>query len=115
MFHGCSSLAANANTVCAISTERSGSGANFSGRNPASIAQSSHAGRYVPQVRDPAKGTLRPCELGDIALLAPVGTELWRFEEALEERGIAVSTQAGKGFFRRQEIQDLIALARALA
>src|SRR5271166_332605 len=61
------------------------------------------------------KGKMRPCRLGDIALLAPVGTELWRFEEALEDQGIAVSTQAGKGFFRRQEIQDLIALVRTLA
>jgi exodeoxyribonuclease-5 len=53
--------------------------------------------------------------LGDIGLLAPVGTDLWRFEEALEDEGIGVSTQAGKGFFRRQEVQDLIALARTLA
>ena len=65
------------------------------------------------QVRD-RDGT-RVCRLGDIALLAPVGTDLWRFEEALEQRGIPVSTQAGKGFFRRQEIQDLIALARTIA
>ena len=48
-------------------------------------------------------------------MLAPVGTDLWRFEEALEQRGIPVSTQAGKGFFRRQEIHDLIALTRAIA
>jgi ATP-dependent exoDNAse (exonuclease V) beta subunit len=60
-------------------------------------------------------GGLRPARLGDIALLAPVGTELWRFEEALENCGIVVSTQAGKGFFRRQEIKDLIALTRTLA
>ena len=60
-------------------------------------------------------GEMRPCRLGDIALLAPVGTDLWRFEQALEDRGVAVSTQAGKGFFRRQEIQDLIALTRTLA
>jgi superfamily I DNA/RNA helicase len=67
------------------------------------------------QIRDSATEAMRPCQFGDIALLAPVGTDLWRFEEALEERGIAVSTQAGKGFFRRQETQDLIALTRALA
>ena len=65
------------------------------------------------QVKDREK--LRACRFGDIALLAPVGTDLWRFEEALEQRGIPVSTQAGKGFFRRQEIQDLIALTRAIA
>ena len=66
-------------------------------------------------IRDPEHGKPRPCEAGDIALLAPVGTDLWRFEEALEELGIPVSTQAGKGFFRRQEVQDLIAITRALA
>jgi exodeoxyribonuclease-5 len=66
-------------------------------------------------VRDHRTNKLRPCRYGDIALLAPVSTELWRFEEALEDRGIPVSTQAGKGFFRRQEIQDLVAVTRALA
>jgi len=59
--------------------------------------------------------TIRGCQASDIALLAPTGTELWRYERALEERGIAVSTQAGKGFFRRQEVHDMIALTRALA
>ena len=65
------------------------------------------------QVRE--RGLARPCTASDIALLAPGGTDLWRYERALEERGIAVSTQAGKGFFRRQEVHDLIALTRALA
>lgn len=59
--------------------------------------------------------TRRPCRPGDIALLAPGGTELWRYEEALERRGVPVATQAGKGFFRRQEVQDLIAITRVLA
>lgn len=57
----------------------------------------------------------RTLRAGDIALLAPSGSDLWRYEEALEARGVPVSTQAGKGFFRRQEVQDLIALARVLA
>jgi ATP-dependent exoDNAse (exonuclease V) beta subunit len=57
----------------------------------------------------------RPCRAGDIALLAPTGSDLWRYEEALERRGIAVATQAGKGFYRRQEVQDLIAVCRVLA
>jgi ATP-dependent exoDNAse (exonuclease V) beta subunit len=66
-------------------------------------------------VVDRRSGAARPCQPGDIALLAPTGAELWRYEEALERRGIPVATQAGKGFFRRQEIQDLIALTRVLA
>jgi CRISPR-associated exonuclease Cas4 len=52
---------------------------------------------------------------GDIALLAPTGTELWRYERALEEATLPFSSQAGKNFFRRQEVQDLIALVRTLA
>ena len=65
------------------------------------------------QVRDHSGP--RICRPDDIALLAPSGTELWRYERALEQVGIAVSTQAGKGFYRRQEVQDLIALTRVLA
>lgn len=57
----------------------------------------------------------RPATAGDIALLAPTGTSLWIYERALETRDIAIATQAGKGFFRRQEVQDLIAVARAIA
>lgn len=64
---------------------------------------------------DRRSGAERPCQPGDIALLAPTGTDLWRYEEALERRGIPVATQAGKGLFRRQEVQDLIALTRVLA
>ena len=60
-------------------------------------------------------GERRVCRPGDIALLAPTGSELWRYEEALERHGIPVATQAGKGLFRRQEIQDLIAVTRVLA
>jgi exodeoxyribonuclease-5 len=40
---------------------------------------------------------------------------LWRYEAALEQRGIAVVSQAGKGFYRQQEVQDLVALVRVLA
>ncbi len=66
-------------------------------------------------ITDRRAGGERPCRPGDIALLAPTGTDLWRYEEALERRGVPVATQAGKGFFRRQEVQDLIALTRVLA
>ena len=58
---------------------------------------------------------VRLCRPDDIVLLAPGGKDLWRYERALEAQGIAVSTQAGKGFYRRQEVQDLIALTRVLA
>ena len=66
-------------------------------------------------VWDRGQQNSRPARAGDIALLAPTGTSLWIYERALEARGIAIATQAGKGFFRRQEVQDLIAVARAIA
>ncbi|WP_339913386.1 UvrD-helicase domain-containing protein [uncultured Brevundimonas sp.] len=66
-------------------------------------------------ILDRRSGDSRVCRPGDVALLAPTGSELWRYEEALERRGIPVATQAGKGFFKRQEIQDLIAITRVLS
>ena len=57
----------------------------------------------------------RPAQARDIALIAPTGTNLWIYEQALEKRGIPIATQAGKGFFSRQEVQDMIATARAIA
>jgi ATP-dependent exoDNAse (exonuclease V) beta subunit len=59
--------------------------------------------------------TIATAEPGDIALLAPTGTDLWRYERALEELGLPVSSQAGKNLYRRQEAQDFVALVRALA
>jgi ATP-dependent exoDNAse (exonuclease V) beta subunit len=66
-------------------------------------------------ILDRKTGERRLCRAGDIALLAPTGSDLWRYEEALERFGVPVATQAGKGLFRRQEIQDLIAVTRVLA
>jgi ATP-dependent exoDNAse (exonuclease V) beta subunit len=67
------------------------------------------------QIWDKQRQTMRVCRAGDIALLAPTGASLWRYERALEYRHVPVASQAGKGFFRRQEVQDLIAVARAVA
>jgi ATP-dependent exoDNAse (exonuclease V) beta subunit len=61
---------------------------------------------------DKSQSPLRP---GDIALLSPGHTELWRYERALEQRGLAVSSQAGQTLMRRQEAQDILALLRVLA
>lgn len=62
-----------------------------------------------------ADGTERVLRAGDVALLAPTHTDLWRYERALEGQGIAVASQAGNALFRRQELQDLLALVRSLA
>jgi ATP-dependent exoDNAse (exonuclease V) beta subunit len=57
----------------------------------------------------------RACAPGDIALLSATGSSLWRYEQELEMLNVPIASQAGKGFFRRQEIHDLIALVRVLA
>ena len=66
-------------------------------------------------VWDKSQQRFRPVRAGEIALLAPTGTSLWIYERALEVREIPIATQAGKGFFRRQEVQDLIAITRTIA
>jgi len=60
-------------------------------------------------------GSERRLRAGDIALLAPTHTDLWRYERALEGQRIAVASQAGNALFRRQELQDLLVLVRTLA
>jgi len=67
------------------------------------------------EVRDPETGRLCRCKPGHIALLSPSGTGLWMYERALEQLGIPIATQAGKGLYRRQEIHDLIAITRVLS
>ena len=67
------------------------------------------------ELRDPETCKLRRCKPGDIALLSPSGTGLWMYERALEQLGIPIATQAGKGLYRRQEIHDLIAITRVLS
>jgi CRISPR-associated exonuclease Cas4 len=62
-----------------------------------------------------ADTTIAVAAPGDIALLAPTSTDLWRYERELEAKGLAVSAQAGKNLYRRQEAQDFVALVRALA
>jgi ATP-dependent exoDNAse (exonuclease V) beta subunit len=62
-----------------------------------------------------SSGEIARAEPGDIALLAPRRTELWRYERALEEKRLPVASQAGKNLYRRQESQDFVALVRALA
>lgn len=60
-------------------------------------------------------GTTTVLGPGGIALLAPTGTDLWRYERALEQLGLPFASQAGKSLLRRQEVQDFVALTRVLA
>jgi exodeoxyribonuclease-5 len=69
-------------------------------------------GNYPVRQKD---GKHHLCRPGDIAFLVPQGTELYHYENALEEAGIPIASQAGKGMYRQQEVQDMIALVRTIA
>lgn len=61
-------------------------------------------------------GADRPAQYSDIAILLPAMTEtvVVRLEAALRAAGIPFVTTAGRGYFARQEIKDMIALLRVL-
>ncbi len=57
----------------------------------------------------------RQLRASDIALLTPADTQLWRYEQALDDRGLPYVSLAGKNLLDRQEARDMLALARVLA
>ncbi len=61
-------------------------------------------------VRDRATGDYRPVRYGDIAVLLGRMTKSLAFERALASREIPYYVVAGTGFFRQQEIYDLLNL-----
>ncbi|MCX7792750.1 MAG: UvrD-helicase domain-containing protein [Chloroflexaceae bacterium] len=70
-------------------------------------------GAAGPIVHDPQHGWRAPA-YGDIALLFQAATSFEPFETALRERGIPYLTTAGRGYYGRQEVLDLIHLLRTL-
>jgi len=57
---------------------------------------------------------LRPVRYGDIALLFRAMTDVKVYERALRERGIPYYVLAGRGFYEREEIRDILALLEFL-
>ncbi len=58
--------------------------------------------------------SIRPIDYGDVALLLQALTHVTLYEEAFKAEGIPYLTVAGKGYFDRQEVWDLLNLLRAL-
>jgi CRISPR-associated exonuclease Cas4 len=73
------------------------------------------AGLLGAKVLRDEDGQVRPVVARDIALLAPTRNSVWVYERALRQVGLPVASEAGKGLFRRQETQDIVALVRVLA
>jgi len=65
-------------------------------------------------VRDGDTGEPRPVRWGDIAILLRRTAYLHVYEEALEARGVPYYVVAGRGFYKQQEVLDVINLLRVL-
>jgi ATP-dependent helicase/nuclease subunit A len=55
------------------------------------------------------------CEAGDVAILLRAASDLHVFERALELEGLATLASGGRGYWLRQQVQDLTSYLAALA
>jgi ATP-dependent helicase/nuclease subunit A len=60
-------------------------------------------------------GRPRPLDYGDVAILCRASTSFEAYEDALERAGVPFLTVAGRGFYNRPEIRDLLNGLQALA
>ncbi len=65
-------------------------------------------------VHDAATGEDRPVRWDDVAILLRRTGHLHVYEEALEARGIPYYVVAGRGFYKQQEVLDVVNLLRVL-
>jgi ATP-dependent helicase/nuclease subunit A len=65
-------------------------------------------------VQDDGAAAPRPARFGDIAILLRRMSNLHLYEEALEHQGVPYYVVAGHGFYKQQEVLDVLHLLRAL-
>ncbi len=65
-------------------------------------------------VFDHGKKQWRPARAGDVAILLARRTNSLAYERALRQRGVAYYVVAGTGFFRQQEVYDVLNALRAI-
>ncbi len=65
-------------------------------------------------VYDSVKGGWRCADYGDVAILCQASTVFEYYEQALRAAGIPYLTTAGRGYYGRKEVQDLVHLLRVL-
>jgi ATP-dependent helicase/nuclease subunit A len=69
----------------------------------------------VGGLRVEEKGRTRPLDWGDIAILCRASSAFGSYEDALERAGVPFVTVAGRGFYGRPEVRDLLNALQALA
>lgn len=70
--------------------------------------------RDLPTITIEADNTERPAAYGDVAILFRRTSYIKYYEYALQLAGIPYYTVAGKGFFQKPEIQDLLNILRGI-
>ena len=65
-------------------------------------------------VWDDEHRTFRPVEFGDVAILFRAMTQVHIYEHEFREAGLPYYILAGRGFYRRQEITDLLTMLKAI-
>jgi ATP-dependent helicase/nuclease subunit A len=75
------------------------------------IREMVEAGRPI---YDKRAGTHRPMGYGDVALLFQSSASLTVYEDALKQAGLPFVTVAGRGYYDRQEVWDLVNLLNVL-
>ncbi len=66
------------------------------------------------QVRDSNTETARPARWGDVAILFRRMSFLHLYEEALERQGVPYTVVSGGGFYKQQEVLDVLAALRVI-
>jgi ATP-dependent helicase/nuclease subunit A len=77
------------------------------------------AGRLVELASGEGQGEERgaagPLDYGDVAILCRASTSFGAYEDALDRAGVPFLTVAGRGFYGRPEVRDVLNALRALA
>jgi ATP-dependent helicase/nuclease subunit A len=66
------------------------------------------------RVRDPASGEARPSRAGDVMVLVRRLSQVRHLEDALVAAGLRFTVEGGKSFFDRQEVNEALALLKAV-
>jgi len=72
-------------------------------------------GAFVPDhAREAGRGAYRPMDYGDVAILFRATPRIPLYEDVFKAASLPYVTIAGKGYYDRQEVWDLLHLLRAL-
>jgi ATP-dependent exoDNAse (exonuclease V) beta subunit len=73
------------------------------------------SGVQIAEAEPSDRGGLRPLNYGDVAILCRASSSFVAYEDALDEAGVPYTTVAGRGFYHRPEVRDVLNALQALS